>query len=168
MISIPSCRKYKWLNLRKLSKSFVSPEDSICSIFYFTAYTTWNQAKIERHKIYVRALRSVNVKIILGAFRPKDRICRECGKRYRSFVEKRTDVNISTKLFQTAINDIWDKAMVISGDSDLVPAIESVKTEFPGKQICVIIPIGRRAEELKQVSDSHIKLKLKFRHKQQD
>lgn len=155
----PAHRKYKWLNLRKLSECFIGSEDSIVDISYFTAYTVWNPAKIQRHNIYIRALRSVNVKIILGAFRPKDRICRICNKQYRTFVEKRTDVNICIKLFGTALSDKWDKAMVISGDSDLIPAIEGVKSAFPAKQIGIIIPIGGRAEELKQVSDFHMKIK---------
>ena len=43
----------------------------------------------------------------------------------------------------------------------MIPAIEAVKTTFPTKQIGVIIPIGRRAEELKQVTDFHRKVKEK-------
>ena len=50
---------------------------------------------------------------------------------------------------------------IISGDSDLIPSIEAVKTLFPHKQIGVIIPIGRRAELLKQKCDFHMKIKEK-------
>ena len=51
--------------------------------------------------------------------------------------------------------------MVISGDSDLIPAVKAVKSTFPSKQVGIIIPIGRRAEELKQTVDFHMKLKEK-------
>ncbi len=151
--------KYKWLNLRKLAECFVLSRETIVGLFYFTAYTPWNLDKRKRHEIYIRALKSVNVEIVLGAFRPVERICNECHKKYRTFEEKCTDVNISVTLFKTAIDDIWDKAMIVSGDSDLIPAIEAVKAKFPEKQIVVIIPIGRRAELLKQITDGHMKIK---------
>lgn len=156
-----SYHKYKWLNLAKLSKCFITKKDKIVDIFYFTAYTTWNPSKMVRHKNFVKALRLVGIKIVLGAFRRKKRTCRICHRKYLTFEEKRTDVNISTKLFQTAINDIWDTAIILSGDSDLIPAIIGIKTTFPAKRIGIVIPIGRRAEELKQTVDFHMKLKEK-------
>lgn len=153
--------KYKWLNLEKFSKCFLEPKDELVDTLYFTAYTTWDSSKLARHQIYVSALRTVNVKVILGAFRRVDQECRICKATYQTFREKRTDVNIALNLFQTAIADTWDKALVISGDSDLLPAIEAVKITFPSKKIGIVIPIGRRAEELKQVADFHRKVKLK-------
>jgi uncharacterized LabA/DUF88 family protein len=91
----------------------------------------------------------------------KDVKCRICHACYKTPEEKQTDVNIATKLFETATMDIWDYAWIISGDSDLIPAIEAVKKTFPAKQVGVIIPIGRRAEELKLVTDSRRKVKIK-------
>jgi uncharacterized LabA/DUF88 family protein len=158
---VPQYHKYKWLNLAKLSKCFVSQEDNIVDILYFTAYITWNPGKLARHKIYITALRTVGVKPVLGAFRRKDRTCQVCHKQYKTFEEKQTDVNIAINLFQTAIADTWDTALIISGDSDLIPAINAVKMTFPSKQIGIVIPIGRRAEELKKAADFHKKLKQK-------
>lgn len=83
------------------------------------------------------------------------------GKSYTTFEEKRTDVNIAIYLFKLAIQDKFDKAYIISGDSDLIPSIEEVKILFPHKQIGVIIPIGRRAELLKLKCDFHMKIKEK-------
>ena len=153
--------KYKWLNLEKLAKCFIPPNDSIVDIFYFTTYATWKPTKVVKHKEYISALRSVNVKLVLGAFRYRDKKCQKCNRIYQTWEEKRTDVNIAIHLFSTAINDKWDKAFIVSGDSDLIPAIEEVKKTFPGKQIGIIIPIGRRAEELKQVTDFHMRIKEK-------
>jgi uncharacterized LabA/DUF88 family protein len=103
----------------------------------------------------------VNVSVVFGAFRSVDKTCRICHKQYKTFEEKQTDVNIAIKLFQTAVNDSWDTAMLVSGDSDLIPAIKAVKSTFPSKQVGIVIPIGRRAEELKQSADFHMKLKEK-------
>jgi uncharacterized LabA/DUF88 family protein len=151
--------KYKWLNLAKFSKCFTWPQDNIVEIFYFTSYVTWNPGKLAKHQLYVKALQLVGVKPIFGAFRMKDTTCRVCHKHYQSHEEKQTDVNIAIKLFQTATTDLWDTAIIISGDSDLIPAIEAVKKTFPTKKVGVAIPIGRRAEELKLVTDFHRRVK---------
>ena len=87
--------------------------------------------------------------------------CPRCQKYFQAREEKRTDVNIAIKLFQTAMDNSWDKALIISGDSDLIPAIEAIKSSYPLKRIGIVIPIGRRAEELKNVSDFYHKIKEK-------
>jgi len=157
----PAYHKYKWLNLRKLAESFITSKDTITNAIYFTTYVTWDIAKVTRHKTYVEALRAVDVEPIFGAFRRKDLKCRICHKAYKTYEEKQTDVNIAIKLFETAIDDTWDIACIVSGDSDLIPAIKAVKKTFPLKQIGIVIPIGRRAEELKAVTDFHRKIKEK-------
>ena len=64
-------------------------------------------------------------------------------------------------MFKLSIEDKYDKAIIISGDSDLIPSISAVRNTFPHKKIGVIIPIGRRAEALKQACDFHMKMKEK-------
>ena len=60
-----------------------------------------------------------------------------------------------------SIQERYDKALIISGDSDLIPAIEAVQSTFPHKKVGVIIPIGRSAEQLKQTCDFYMKMKEK-------
>ena len=159
--SNPAYYKYKWLDLDKLARCFVTSHDKIEKVFYFTTYATWDQVKLVKHQIYVKALQFVGVEVVFGAFRYVDKTCRICHKQYKTFEEKQTDVNIAIKLFQTAVQDLWDTAIIVSGDSDLIPAIKAVKSTFPARRIGLAIPIGRRAEELKQVVDFHMKVKEK-------
>lgn len=99
--------------------------------------------------------------MIFGKFKHRDRRCPNCGKTYRTFEEKQTDVNIALHLFETALEDRFDTAIIVSGDSDLLPSIEAVKSSFPAKRVGVVIPIGRHAEELKHRCDFHIRMKEK-------
>ena len=154
-----SFHKYKWLDLLKLAKCCVPSSIKIGNVYYFTALATWAPDKVQRHKTYIRALRSVGVKPVYGAFRLKDVTCRICRKTFDTYVEKETDVNIAIKLLQGAFRDEYDQAVLVSGDSDLIPAIEAVKETFPDKQLRMVIPIGRRAELLKETTHSHMKLK---------
>ncbi len=157
----PDFHKYKWLNLAKLAKAFARPSDEIVAVFYFTAYATWDPQKVMRHQNYVRALESKGVKPVLGEFKRKDRFCHHCKKEYASVEEKQTDVNIALRLFQTAIQNVYDTAVIISGDSDLIPAVEAVKSTFPDKTVGVVIPIGRRSESLKNAAHFHMKMKVR-------
>lgn len=70
-------------------------------------------------------------------------------------------MNIAITLFRLAILNDFDTAILITGDTDLVPAVEAIRKTFPDKQIGVVVPIGRRAKELIDVCDFHMKMKEK-------
>jgi uncharacterized LabA/DUF88 family protein len=152
-------RKYKWLDISKLCRSFSRKQDQVSGIYYFTALTTWDNAKVIRHKNYIKALESKGIKVIYGEFKRKTRVCGLCHKEYRTFEEKQTDVNIAIHLFRYALEGRYDSAIIISGDSDLIPSISAVKTIFPNKSIGIIIPIDRASESLKKTADFHMKMK---------
>ena len=97
--------------------------------------------------------------IVYGKFRRKDVNCRICHKSFKTFEEKQTDVNIAISLFELAYKDEYDTAVIISGDSDLIPSVKAVRKLFPSKSIWLIIPIGRSAEELKNYCDRHMRIK---------
>lgn len=153
--------KYKWLDYSALAKCFITSKDTIADIYYFTAYAEWEPAKKVRHQLLIRALTMQGVKIIFGKFKLRDKKCRHCHKTYQTFEEKQTDVNISIKLFQCAYDDTFDTGILVTGDSDIVPAIKAVKESFPAKRIGLVIPIGRSAEEMKNACDFHMKMKEK-------
>ena len=153
--------KYKWLNLSKLASLYITKQENVEAVYYFTALATWSQSKMKKHKTFIRALELNNVNIIYGEFKRRDKFCNKCKRTYQTFEEKQTDVNIAIQLFKLSIEDKYDKAIIISGDSDLIPSISAVRNTFPHKKIGVIIPIGRGAEALKQACDFHMKMKEK-------
>lgn len=152
-------RRYKWLNLRRLAGLYVHGHDSLEAILYFTTLATWDMEKAARHKVYVRALENEGVSIVYGEFKRKQKHCRLCNKDSWGFEEKQTDVNIALSLFQLAVADRYDKAVIISGDTDLLPAVKAVRATFPAKQIGVVIPIGRASEDFKKQADFHYKMR---------
>lgn len=157
--SDPSRRKYKWLDLRQLCRVLIGPRPEISAVLYFTAFAYWNSAKVERHQRYIKALRQSDVRIIHGEFKMIDRKCRLCERTYKTFEEKQTDVNIAVHLFQLALRDEYDTAILVSGDTDLAPSIEAIHRSFPSKRIEIAVPPGRRAKLLTQVADFHRKIK---------
>ncbi|GAB7141404.1 hypothetical protein RsTz2092_13920 [Deferribacterales bacterium RsTz2092] len=151
----PDCR---WLDLWALCSKFLKPDEEIVAIYYFTAYTMWNASKFKKHKDYVKALQSTGVKPIYGKFKKVDRYCNLCHRQYSTHEEKRTDVNVALYLFESAMKDEFDKAIVVSGDSDLIPSIEMIQRDFPNKKVGVLIPLGRKAKEIQNVADFSLKI----------
>lgn len=147
--------KYRWLNLRRVVTDYLDTGDTLDSIFFFTAYTTWDGKKIGRHKTYVRALASEGIVTVLGKFYEVEKQCRQCGHEYFTFEEKQSDVNLSTYILHHAHIGGYEKAMIVTGDSDICPPIRTVREAFPEKRITVLIPPGRKAEDLKEVAHSH-------------
>jgi uncharacterized LabA/DUF88 family protein len=146
----PAYHKYKWLNYRKIAESVVGATDTIAGIFYFTTIVRWHPAGVERHERYIKALRSAGVETIRGRFLEKDIKCHICKKYFKVHEEKQTDVNIALKVLGDAVDNLYDKALIISADSDLLPVIESVYRQKPEKEIGVMFPIGRTSFELRQ------------------
>jgi uncharacterized LabA/DUF88 family protein len=137
-------RHLKWLNLRALCEHFAPrPDHEVREIYYFSAYATWRPAAFKRHRVYVKALQAVGVTPVLGSFKAKDRNCRRCNNVWKDHEEKETDVNIAIYLLLGAFNDTFDRALLVSGDSDLVPAVSALREGFPAKDVRVVAPIGR-------------------------
>lgn len=134
----------KWLDLRRLCEVYApKPDHELTTVYYFSAFATWRPDAFSRHQAFVHALEASGVEAILGRFKEKDRICRKCGSAWKDHEEKQTDVSIALHLLRDAYEDKYDRALLVSGDSDLAPAVRMVKQRFPHKEIRVVAPLGR-------------------------
>ena len=168
--SLPVCggfRQYRWLDLRRLAECFYSPR-RIEQIIYFTAYADWSQSKTNRHRTYIQAQRNRGVAVEFGEFHKIKKRCRAvCKRTYLTHEEKQTDVNIAIKLLELAVKDEYDTAVLVTGDSDMVPGIKAVKRLYPDKQVHVLIPPNSRAKALKQACHAHHTIKKRHLAKSQ-
>lgn len=153
-------RKYKWLSLRSLALCYVRPRsETLVGVRYFTTYAHWNEGKIFRHRVYVRAQEAEGTEVVFGRFKNKQVECKaQCGATFSAWEEKQTDVNIARCIIESAYLDLFDRLILISGDSDQVPAVQFVKEYFPSKHVTVVVPIGRSADELKQTAHTTEKM----------
>ena len=157
-LRVKKYRKYKWLDYAKLCQCYVKKRDEITRIQFFTAYIPYSTEKLIRQRKLVRAQESRGVEVVQGVYKKKNRYCRMCHEVYETWEEKQTDVNIAIELLKNAVQDRFDTAMIISGDSDLIPAIQAVKDAFPEKTVGVIIPIARGSKYLKKEADFYMKM----------
>lgn len=134
---------FKWLNIRDLSESLLKLGKEIVGIKYFTSRVSNNPDKQKRQSTYIEALETVGIKIYYGHYQRDAIECRRCNNVRANYNEKMTDVNIATQMLVDAYQDNYDMAMLISGDSDLVPPIKAIHDLFKQKRVFVAFPPKR-------------------------
>jgi uncharacterized LabA/DUF88 family protein len=138
----------KWLNLKLLVKNLLKPNQELIEVKYFTSRVSNNPDKQKRQSLYIDALESIGIKIIYGNYQDGNVKCLRCGHIWKSAKEKMTDVNIATAIIIDAYNDTYDIAMLISGDTDLIPPIREVHSIFKNKRVVIAFPPKRHNKVL--------------------
>ncbi|MDX2074743.1 MAG: NYN domain-containing protein [Alphaproteobacteria bacterium] len=143
----------KWLDIRKLVLRYIKPDQGqeLVDIYYFSAFATHiSESKVKRHKSYIAALKQRNIHFIEGQFKYVGMkwVKREDGTFIlrESYEEKESDVNLAIAIVRDAILKIVDKAIIITNDSDIAPAIRMAKQLNPLWKATVITPplgVGR-------------------------
>jgi len=151
--------KAKWLDLHSLCQSYLYQfgKDAILKdIFYFSAYPNHlmntHPDTIARHKNLIACFEDLGIKVILGRFREKKVYCSSCKTHIIKHEEKETDVAIAVKIIELFHNDDCDLQVIMSGDTDLAPAVRTSISLFPKKQICFAFPFNRKMKELSNLS----------------
>jgi hypothetical protein len=150
----------KWVDLRSLALSLCRDHEVLARTVYFSAYATWMPDAYFRHRQYVQALRSIEVECFMARFSEKQAHCKACGSRWTTHEEKETDVHFSLTLLEDAIDDVFDRAIIVSADSDHAPAVRRIRSRFPNKNVLVATPPKRhrRARELIKACSSSLEI----------
>ncbi len=123
---------YRWLNYQKLAENTIRPYQDLIWVMYFTARIKGNAKKQKHQNDYLEALAmQPKIKTYYGNYQVKQSFDRTSGQHYTYPVEKRTDVNLATQLLVDAFQGNVECAYIVSADSDLIPAIEAVRINFP-------------------------------------
>ncbi|AVT79714.1 NYN domain-containing protein [Rhodopseudomonas palustris] len=134
-------KQVRWLDLMALANRLIQPASEIITgVFYFSAFADWLPEQMDRHKEYVKALEATGVDCIMGHFKKKHRYCANCKVKWIAHEEKETDVSIGIHLVNDAYLNQYDKAYLVTRDSDLMPAVKMVRKYFPKKEIVAVAP----------------------------
>ena len=151
-------RGTKWLNIKSLCESYlhlVGGQSVLVNIYYFSAlakHLESSDAEVtRRHRVLLDCLRSTGVKIELARFKKKTIICDQCRRVIVRHEEKETDVAIAARLLESFQSDECDTAMLVTGDTDIAPAVRTAQRLFPDKTIGFAFPFGRKNKELAQL-----------------
>ena len=154
----------KWVNYFDLASAFIQPSrEKLVSVYYFSAFPSWNQSKLRRHEDFNDANKAKGVQSVISKFKKKFKACPSCSHRWVGHEEKETDVQIALYMLRSVVKKDCDKILLISADSDLVPAVKMAKELSPNFPVVLLTPPGRSglARDLKSVSDRSIRIKQK-------
>jgi len=139
---------YKWLDLSQLCTRML-PNDTILQIKYFTARVSGRPNDPEKHirqEKYLRALKTIpNLNIYLGRFVTRTKPAPLSGSNPTRIVrvdvteEKRSDVNIAAHMVRDAARSLFEVAVLISNDGDLMEPVKIVKEDF-GLRVGILNP----------------------------
>ncbi len=165
---------YKWLDISKLC-SYLLPKSKILKIKYFTARISSrpdDPGKPTRQQIYLRALRTLpTVEIVFGSFLTKDvslplAASKPGTMKFATVIrteEKGSDVNLAVHMINDGYKGLYDTAVMVTNDSDLVEAIRIVKNEL-GKPVGILNPqkhpsarLVKHATFIKQIRSGTLK-----------
>ena len=149
----------KWLNIPGLCASIIRDcgemprEAYVSEVHYFSALARHmeprNPGIVKRHETLIEALKNADVTVHLAAFK----------KTAKGHEEKETDVAIAVTLLELFHTDAADCAFIMSGDTDLMPAVRAVRRMYPGRRVCFAFPYKRQNNILKDAADVHFRIR---------
>ena len=156
-------RRYYWLDVSALVRRIVKADQDVVAVKYFTSRvssTASDPDKARRQEAYIEALQAQSrVEVFYGHYLQKPMTCRQCGCSWTVREEKRTDVNIAVEMMTDALQDHYDVAMLITGDSDLSGVIERLRILYRDKRIVVVFPPLRVSKRLRQVASAYFDIR---------
>ena len=147
----PMWQRFYWIDVVKFCRSFLSKEQSLEKVIYFTA-SPLDPKKSSRQSSFLNANKHLNkdvFEVVRGKYIEKPIICPNCNSSFLRPEEKKTDVNISVRMMEDCINNKTDTLILVSADSDLIPPLESIKRTFPEKTLKVYFPPSRYSRDIK-------------------
>lgn len=150
-------RRFLWLDLEALAEGLLRNDQTLVDVYYFTARVRGDADSQRRQSDYLDALvgHCSRLTVVDGRFQKKRRQCHQCGSSWKVYEEKETDVHIAVSLVEHGVNDRYDTALLISADSDLCPAVRSIKRLRPEKRIIAVFPPHRNSDDLKRAVDGY-------------
>lgn len=150
-------RCYYWLNVSLLCQNLLRPPQHLVLVKYFTSRIISPPDKKKRQSTFLEALKIVSGIIPdYGIYQTTPVTCEKCGHVNNVPEEKMTDVQISSEMVSDAYLNKYDTALLMTGDRDLVPAIEKIRSEFPKKRVLVAFPPMRTNDDLRGAANAYI------------
>jgi uncharacterized LabA/DUF88 family protein len=140
-----------WIDVVKLCNSFLSEEQTLEKVIYFTA-SPLSPERNSRQSAFLNANKLLNgerFEIVRGKYLEKTITCPYCKGTISRPEEKKTDVNISVRMVADCVLGRTDKIVLISADSDLIPPLEFIQEHYKQIGIKVYFPPSNYSNDLK-------------------
>lgn len=104
---------------------------------------------------YIRCLENSGINVELHRFKKSLTVCHKCNQTFKRNEEKETDVAIAARLFELLCLEKCDTIVLVTGDTDIIPAVKTAQNIFPKKEIVFLMPYKRHNKELANLPLRH-------------
>lgn len=144
-------KRYYWLDMVGLFEKFLKPYQELIALKYFSARPD-EPGKNERQYAFFQANKeNPKFQLILGKYLKKEITCFKCGNVIHTHEEKETDVRIATQIVADAYEKNCDIAIIVSADSDMIPAVELAKAA--GQKLFIYFPPNHHSNNLAMMAN---------------
>ena len=145
--------RFYWLDIYRLAENLLRSDQELSVVRYFTAPLLsggGNDGRVQSHTTYLEALATLShLSIQRGYYTSKSQDCTNCGKTTTIYEEKTTDVNIAVAMLTDAYDNLYDTAILVSADGDLVRPVVTILERFPTKRVVAAFPPCRHSFHLR-------------------
>ena len=149
----------KWLDIPGMCHgilrdcSYPRGTTQVTEVKYFTALATHMEARspgiVKRHKAFIAAQREKGATVHLATFK----------KTSKGHEEKETDVAIGVALLELFHDDSADCVFIMSGDTDIMPALRAARRMYPDRKVGFAFPYKRQNNILKNAADIYFRIR---------
>ncbi len=151
-------RRSLWLNMESLLASFLGDNQDLVAVHYFTALVQGPSRQHQQTYLGALAAHCDVTQLHVGRFQAKRLQCRNCSHTRVSYEEKESDVSLAVQMVEDTASDVFDQAFIVSGDSDMAPAIRSVRRMTPHKRLIAVFPPRRSSVTLRNAVDATLQI----------
>lgn len=142
------------VNLGAFSNWLITPTRQHVRTYYYNCplpASASAEAQRSQQSFYGALHRTPYFEVRLGKLVPRDFRCSGCGTTRQIMTEKGVDMRIGIDMLSGAIRNIYDTAILVSGDADFAEAVRAVKET--GRHVEVVAFAPNRAAELMRAAD---------------
>lgn len=157
----PKWKKFYWLDMVGLFEKFLKPNQELIAVKYFSARPDDPGKNARQYAFFQANKENPKFQLILGKYLKKDITCFNCGNVIHTHEEKETDVRIATQIVADAYEKNCDIAIIVSADSDMIPAVELAKAA--GQKLFIYFPPNHHSNNLAMMANGKPVIMSKYR-----
>ena len=142
------------VNLGAFAELLVGPARNLVRAYYYNCQLPPEEDEVKRQaqqRFFTAIQRTPYFELRLGRLAKREVTCEACNDRRQRYQEKGVDMRIGVDMLAGASKNLYEVAILVTGDGDLVEAVKAVKDL--GKHVeLATFPIGR-SDELANCAD---------------
>jgi uncharacterized LabA/DUF88 family protein len=151
-------KKYYWLDLVSFFSKLLKPYQTLQGIDYFSCIPSEKSKETRQNQFFLANKIDPRFKVHLGTLQKTIVKCNQCRSSRFNFTEKESDVRMASRMIADVVNNKCDMSILVSGDRDFIPSIETIHELRSNHKVFVFMPPYRTSPYLKTAGNRCLNL----------